>query len=599
MTASHPLISVIVCTRNRPAGLRRAVASVLRQDEAEFEVVVVDDGSNPPGELLDDPEDRVRVIPTAQRGVGAARQEGLAAARGEYVAYCDDDDEWTSHHLRILRTALMVHPEAALVYGEAVWVPHEPVVPAVPLSRRDTLLATLRGIGASTVMHHPRAALRAGGFDPSLDAYEDLDLWFRLQETAALHHVPVVVAIRHWTPECVSGTDHRPTWDRVYHFVQFSRGRAKPSASGVGGDRPGSDGAEPFDPAPWQPGRKELTWQAFINAENSYGIVARELMLAVERRGVSLTLGPRRGPVPAGFERFNGERRRNRLGFIYDSRTSPSALRCERVVQYTMRESTLVPPPQVVEINRAVSLLYVPCRHNVESFRACGVDIPIKVLPHGVDPARLHLIDRPPRDRFTFGTFGDLGWRKGIDVLVRAFWEEFRPNEPVRLLLQNSWADTDAWVFPEDPRIELLNRFVARAEVPTLLREMDAFVLPSRGEGFGLRGLEAMATGLPVIATNWSGPADYLDPADSLPLSYRLVDANAVPIGGDRLFGNWAEPDETHLRSLLRWVYERRPEAAAMGQRAAARVAARFTWDQIARQLCADLDEVAAGVNPS
>jgi hypothetical protein len=101
---------------------------------------------------------------------------------------------------------------------------------------------------------------------------------------------------------------------------------------------------------------------------------------------------------------------------------------------------------------------------------------------------------------------------------------------------------------------------------------MDAFVLPSRGEGFGLTGLEAMATDLPVIATNLTGQADYLDPADSLPLDYRLIDAPGQVNPYVRFDGQWAEPDEAHLRRLLRWVYEHREEAVEMGSRAAARV---------------------------
>ena len=125
---------------------------------------------------------------------------------------------------------------------------------------------------------------------------------------------------------------------------------------------------------------------------------------------------------------------------------------------------------------------------------------------------------------------------------------------------------------------------------------LDAFVLPSRAEGFGLCGLEAMASGLPTIATGWSGPADYLDPADSLALRFELVDAAATEANGVRYFGEWAEPDVDHLRSLLRWLYEHRDEAARMGRMAAARVHRDWTWDRVAARLRDDLDLLAGGV---
>src|SRR5436305_1613425 len=75
-----------------------------------------------------------------------------------------------------------------------------------------------------------------------------------------------------------------------------------------------------------------------------------------------------------------------------------------------------------------------------------------------------------------------------------------------------------------------------------LLQQMDAFVMPSRGEGFGLCGLEAMSTGLALIATNWSGPAEYLEANDTFPLHYRLRDAGGIRIDSKNYYGLWAEP---------------------------------------------------------
>jgi glycosyltransferase involved in cell wall biosynthesis len=122
------------------------------------------------------------------------------------------------------------------------------------------------------------------------------------------------------------------------------------------------------------------------------------------------------------------------------------------------------------------------------------------------------------------------------------------------------------------------------------LRQMDAFVLPSRGEGFGLCGLEAMATGLPLIATNWSGPVEYIDSKCVYSLNYKLVDANGIESNHVVYHGRWAEPDYEHLRSLLRWLYEHPDEAAEKGCRAAEWVHSHWTWDRVARQMVDDLD---------
>jgi glycosyltransferase involved in cell wall biosynthesis len=257
-----------------------------------------------------------------------------------------------------------------------------------------------------------------------------------------------------------------------------------------------------------------------------------------------------------------------------------------------MWESTLVPAAHVEEINRTAALQLVPCSQNVDSFRDSGIRVPIEVLHHGIDPDKFPFLERHSSDIFTFGTFGDLSPRKGVDVLMRAFSDEFKPAEPVRLLMKSN-ASIAMGRRPLDKRISVLVGSLGHDQLLEFLRQMDVFVMPSRGEGFGLCGLEAMATGLPLIATNWSGPAEYLDAEDSYPLAYRLMDANGIESNHVRYYGLWAEPEYEHLRYLMRWTYEHPEETRQKGRIAAQRVHAEWTWDRIAKQLRAHLDIVA------
>jgi glycosyltransferase involved in cell wall biosynthesis len=204
-----------------------------------------------------------------------------------------------------------------------------------------------------------------------------------------------------------------------------------------------------------------------------------------------------------------------------------------------------------------------------------------------VDGKEFPFIERPARNCFTFGSVGYPSRRKGIDILLHAFQDEFGAGDAVRLLLRGSSPPEND---RQDERVMFVSEFLNQEQLRDLLFSMDAFVLPSRGEGFGLTALEAMATGLPTIATNWSGPPEYLDPLDSFPLDYHLVDAGGALANGVAYHGQWAEPDYEHLRFLLRWLYENPKEAAARGRLASKRILAAWTWERAAVQLVKDLD---------
>jgi len=110
--------------------------------------------------------------------------------------------------------------------------------------------------------------------------------------------------------------------------------------------------------------------------------------------------------------------------------------------------------------------------------------------------------------------------------------------------------------------------------MPRLYRSMDCLVLPSRGEGWGRPHVEAMAMALPVIATNWSGPTEYMTASNSLPLKILgLKTMLAGPFTGHK----FAEPDLMHLIELMRWVHTHPEQAAALGRQAQEDMQRRFS----------------------
>src|SRR6516225_7492172 len=115
------LFSVVIPTYNRVHLLARTLDSVSRQRFTDFEVIVVDDGSNDgTQEYLRSLGDRIRMLQQANGGPGAARNAGIRAARGKYVALLDSDDLWFPWTLNVFARAIREHKQPTILGGRCV-----------------------------------------------------------------------------------------------------------------------------------------------------------------------------------------------------------------------------------------------------------------------------------------------------------------------------------------------------------------------------------------------------------------------------------------------------------------------------------------------
>lgn len=214
----RPAVTVVIPTRNRPLLLRQALASVAAQDLPGVEAMVVNDGGEDVttvvGGFSGDLEVRLITLAT-NRGLSAARNAGIDAARGRFVAFLDDDDVYLPHHLRTAISSLegsgADFAYTSCLVSDCRVEPSGPWPTATPAAFDYPFdadaLSVINFIPVTGVVCRSLRGLQAR-FDPSLPVLEDLDMWLRLVRRNAFRvvHVPEVTVVYHRVPAARSMT---------------------------------------------------------------------------------------------------------------------------------------------------------------------------------------------------------------------------------------------------------------------------------------------------------------------------------------------------------------------------------------------------------
>jgi len=193
-------VSIILPTYNRAALLPRSIESVLGQSYGDFELIVVDDGSedDSAGVVARFADERIRYLRLPKNcGLPKARNAGLAQARGAYFAFQDSDDEWMAEKLDRQKCLLEAHPETAAVYadmlrvcadGRVLYFRSPTIVPGRLINPQTRYWQSYMLALQPALIRH--ACFRELRFDERLPMFEDLDFYLRLAQHHALLHMP-------------------------------------------------------------------------------------------------------------------------------------------------------------------------------------------------------------------------------------------------------------------------------------------------------------------------------------------------------------------------------------------------------------------------
>jgi glycosyltransferase involved in cell wall biosynthesis len=209
---NYPLVSIVVCTYNRAEMLKETMDAIFEQKYRPVEILVVDDGStDSTKELIASYGDRVRYYRQENKGVATARNTGCKLARGEYIAFQDDDDLMPPDRIVCLYNALIQYPNAVLALGDWAFIDAEGKLTGerskfkihsengAPILIEDGYKAVLWPLLTPlphTTLFRKKDGERIGWFDDTrfFHGCSDTDFFARLGLLGAIVYVPEIVS---------------------------------------------------------------------------------------------------------------------------------------------------------------------------------------------------------------------------------------------------------------------------------------------------------------------------------------------------------------------------------------------------------------------
>jgi O-antigen biosynthesis alpha-1,2-mannosyltransferase len=358
----------------------------------------------------------------------------------------------------------------------------------------------------------------------------------------------------------------------------------------------------------------KITWRVEGPFDSTYSLalVNRELAAALSGLGHQVVLHSTEGPgdFPANEEFLSANPKLAKMhqleksisGWdadvtsrnLYPPRVSGMVSRLNLLHAYGWEESGF-PLDWIDQFNLSLQGMTVMSEHVAKVMLDHGFTKPLAVSSIGVDHWDRISADRQYKLKaksFRFLHVSSCFPRKGADVMLRAYGEAFRATDDVTLVIKtfaNPHNEIYQWLAdarqndPDYPNVEVIEGDFADEQLKALYEQCHVLVAPSRAEGFGLPMAEAMLSGLAVITTAWSGQTDFCTEKTAWLIDYKFERAQSH-FG---LFESvWAEPDQSHLRQLLRDVYLLSPdERSARAARGREVLLEKFRWTHAASRI--------------
>jgi len=355
---------------------------------------------------------------------------------------------------------------------------------------------------------------------------------------------------------------------------------------------------------------------------SGYGEFARYFVYALNKAGVDVSVEPINietqnlnfGPKGAICKKLTGSGGGAKINVVnmvpnlFGKYKRPG---CKNV-GFTMWEASRTPDIWAKLCNN-MDAIFVPCNYNKTVFEESGVTVPIYVVHPGIEEEKLEDTKKVVRERYKFYSIFQWLERKNPTGLIKAYLSEFSSKDNVSLVLKTYFraksTENKAVLMKEisniralmnikeedAPHIELITDLLSDQEMRNLHKNSDCFVLPHKGEGWGLPHFEAMLYGNPVIATNYSSVTDFMKPEHAYCLNYTLSPCtNQGALMHSWYNGKmwWAEADLREMATTMRNLYENPQEGRDTGARAREYVLKNFSSEKSAQGFMEAIEKV-------
>ncbi len=224
---STPRISVVMAVFNGEEFLSDALASIAAQSFSDYEIIAVDDGSTDRSRMLLESSPRLVYIHQANQGVALARNAALEAARGEFIAFLDQDDCWVENKLKIQVEFLDAHPHVEFTLGgQRLFL--EDGLAAPPWLQPSLLEGNHAGFHLGTALMRRSVLERVGPFDSQYRIGSDTDWFFRAKDSGARFEILPDVLLNKRVHASNESSQAQQSCDELLHLVRRSLKRRQP-----------------------------------------------------------------------------------------------------------------------------------------------------------------------------------------------------------------------------------------------------------------------------------------------------------------------------------------------------------------------------------